>query len=175
MREIKVCFKTKNKKYEKVVAPLTVLFDQKPINKFLNNGTRIISYYEAIVKLFYKSDSEIIKKINNLEYETLSQEKFNVIETMLEDDELHPNKVKGLSGCFLKLLVFLSGLIELHRSVRPYSLSSYDFEILSKDEQEILYRLDRSHLQYLKLLRYTTTYCKGYEKNAKEILFQINK
>lgn len=166
--ELKQCFRKFNKKYEEVIAPLVILIGEKPVTKILQDGSRIISYFEAAQKLL--GNSEIYRKICNFEYETIGEVKFKQIEKMLESENFKFSAIKKLSNRFHVLLIWYTGVIEFHRAVRPYAISNYDKEILNQEEIFFCQKMDYIYLLYFKLLRYTNSNCKQYEKSAQAIL-----
>jgi hypothetical protein len=66
------------------------------------------------------------------------------------------------------------GVIEFHRFIRKYSISSYDLDILSEDEINFCVEMDNILVLYFKLLRYANKYCKKYEKVAQNIMASMN-
>ena len=76
-----------------------------------------------------------------------------------------------LSSILLKISL---GVVEFHRAIRKYSLSSYDYEILEEDEISFCTEMDNILVLYYKLLRYANTYCKKYEKTAQSIMASMN-
>lgn len=69
---------------------------------------------------------------------------------------------------------FKIGVLEFHRVIRKYSLSSYDYDILSNEEINFSNEMDGVMVLYYKLLRYANTHCKAYEKSAYQIMEQMN-
>jgi hypothetical protein len=65
-------------------------------------------------------------------------------------------------------------VIEFHRVIRKYSLSSYDYDILSEEEASFCNEMDNILVLYYKLLRYANTYCKKFEKIAQNIMTSMN-
>jgi hypothetical protein len=66
------------------------------------------------------------------------------------------------------------GVVEFHRVIRKYSLSSYDYDILSEEEISFCQEMDNILVLYYKLLRYANTYCKKYEKSAHSMMNSMN-
>ena len=161
--ELKQCFRKYNKIYEKVIIPFLIL---------LGDGTKKISYYETAKNLLFKPD--FIKRIRNLELETIPYNVFTLVEKKLKEETFIPKNIKNLSPCFSKLILWVSGVIEFHRVIRKYSLSEYDYEILDQDEITFCMEMDSIILLYYKLLRYANKYCKDYENVAKEIMIEMN-
>ena len=64
--------------------------------------------------------------------------------------------------------------MEFHRVIRKYSLSSYDYDILSEEEITFCTEMDNIMILYFKLLRYANSYCKKYEKFAQNIMNSMN-
>jgi len=166
--ELKQCFRKYNKKYEEVISPLVILLGEKAISKLLNDGTRKLSYFEPAQKLL--ANTEIYRKICNFEFETITENKFKLIEKMLESESFKFSAIKKVSNRFHILLIWYTGVVEFHRAVRVYSLNNYDYDILTNEEQIFCSRMDYIYLFYFKLLRYTNSHCKSYEKNAQAIL-----
>jgi len=68
----------------------------------------------------------------------------------------------------------LIGVVEFHRVIRKYSLSSYDFDFLSDEEIKFCNEMDNILVLYYKLLRYANSYCKNHEKNAQNLMANMN-
>ena len=68
------------------------------------------------------------------------------------------------------MLLWVVGVVEFHRVVRMYSLSTYDYEILDDDEVRFCAEMDGVYLLYYKLKRYVNKFCKKYEKKAQTLL-----
>ena len=166
--EIKQFFRRYNKTYEKVIAPLVVLLGGKAKNGYNIDGSKSVSYFIPAQKIIYKRD--FVRKIQNLELETIPIVRFNQAERLMQDSVFNESKIKSLSPCLSHLISWLMGVIEFHRVVRKYSLSYYDYDILDKDELKFCGEMDNILLLYYKLLRYANKYCKKYEKAAEEIM-----
>ena len=165
---MKQCFRKYNEKYEEVIAPFVILLGEKPKTLVCKDGNKKLSYFPAAQKLLTNND--IYRKICNFEFETISESKFRQIEKLLESKSFNFANIKKLSNRFHILLVWLTGIVEFHRSVRNYTLNNYDFDILTQEEQLFCSRMDMIYLIYFKLQRYTNTYCTQYQKNAQAIL-----
>ena len=170
--ELKQCFRKYNKIYEKVIIPFLILLGEGPVENIKADGTKKISYYETAKNLLFKPD--FIKRIRNLELETIPYNVFTLVEKKLKEETFIPKNIKNLSPCFSKLILWVSGVIEFHRVIRKYSLSEYDYEILDQDEITFCMEMDSIILLYYKLLRYANKYCKDYENVAKEIMIEMN-
>lgn len=132
------------------------------------------------------NNKDFAKKLRDYELETISQERFKSVEKLIEGPSFDINKIKMLSPCLHHLLSWVSGnynlckqnlmigVIEFHKVIRKYSLSSYDFEIFSEDEINFCREMDNILVLYYKLLRYANTYCKKFEKNANAIMASMN-
>ena len=170
--ELKQCFRKYNKIYEKVIIPFLILLGEGPVENIKADGTKKISYYETAKNLLFKPD--FIKRIRNLELETIPYNVFTLVDKKLKEETFIPKNIKNLSPCFSKLILWVSGVIEFHRVIRKYSLSEYDYEILDQDEITFCMEMDSIILLYYKLLRYANKYCKDYENVAKEIMIEMN-
>jgi len=170
--ELKQCFKKYNKIYEKVIIPFLILLGEGPVEYIKPDGTKKVSYYEAAKNLLFKPD--FIKRIRDLELETIPYDIFTEVEKKLKEDTFMPKNIKNLSPCFSKLILWVSGVIEFHRVIRKYSLSEYDYDILDQDEITFCMEMDSIILLYYKLLRYANKYCKEYENIAKNIMNEMN-
>ena len=170
--ELKQCFRKYNKVYEKVIIPFLILLGEKPIEYIRPDGTKKISYYDTAKNLLFKSD--FIKRIRELELETIPYKTFTAVEKKLKEDTFLPKNIKNLSPCFSKLILWVSGVIEFHRVIRKYSLSEYDYDILEEDEIDFCMEMDSIILLYYKLLRYANKYCKKYESIAKSMMNEMN-
>ena len=71
--------------------------------------------------------------------------------------------------------MWVTGVIEFHRVIRKYSLSSYDYDILSDEEIYFCTQMDNILVLYFKLIRYANSYCKKYEKNAQILMAGMSK
>ena len=170
--ELKQCFRKYNKMYEKVIIPFLILLNEGPVEYIKPDGTKKISYYEAAKNLLFKPD--FIKRIRDLELETIPYNIFTSVEKKLKEETFMPKNIKNLSPCFSKLILWVSGVIEFHRVIRKYSLSEYDYDILDQDEITFCMEMDSIILLYYKLLRYANKYCKEYENTAKGIMNEMN-
>ena len=170
--ELKQCFRKYNKMYEKVIVPFLCLLGERPVTYIGPDGGKKISYYETAKNVLFKPD--FIKRIRLLELETIPYNIFNSVEQKLKEDTFLPKNIKNLSPCFSKLILWVSGVIEFHKVIRKYSLSDYDYDILSKDEIAFCMEMDNIILLYYKLLRYATKYCKEYENISKAIMREMN-
>ena len=168
--ELKSCFKKYNKTYEQIILPLLYLFNFKPEVTIKLDGTKFVSYFNVAKKFLYSPN--FIKKIRDLELETIPYKIFNKVENSLGKNSNY--NIKSLSPCFNHLINWVIGVIEFHRVIRKYSLSNYDYEILSEDEINFCLEMDNIVLLYYKLLRYATKHCKEYEKNAQIIMDNMN-
>ena len=166
--ELKQFFKKYNKNYEAIIAPLVVLLGGKGRNIYNSNGSKQVSYFEPAQKMIYKRD--FIKKLQNLELETISSQRFSLAEKLMQSNVFSEQKIKSFSPCLGRLISWLMGVIEFHRVVRNYSLSYYDHSILDENEISFCEQMDAILLLYYKLLRYANKYCKKYEKYAQEIM-----
>ena len=168
--ELKSCFKKYNKTYEQIILPLLYLFNFKPEVTIKLDGTKFVSYFNVAKKFLYSPN--FIKRIRDLELETIPYKIFNKVENSLGKNSNY--NIKSLSPCFNHLINWVIGVIEFHRVIRKYSLSNYDYEILSEDEINFCLEMDNIVLLYYKLLRYATKHCKEYEKNAQIIMDNMN-
>ena len=170
--EIKQLYRKYNKTNEKIIAPLVILLDGKPDLRFKLNGLREISYFKPAQKLIFSKD--FIHKIQNLELETITLNKFNKVEKLMQDQEFSNERMRYFSPCLNHLICWEMGVVEFHRVIRNYSLSYYDYSILDNDEIIFCQQMDNIILIYYKLLRYANKYCKVYEKNATELMKSMN-
>ena len=170
--ELKQCFKKYNKTYEKIIKPLLLLLGEKPKSIIQPDGNKVISYFDTAKKILYQKN--FIKRIRDLELETISVDKFQLVDKSLQNDIFNPERLKQLSPCFNHLINWLFGVIEFHRVIRKFSLNSFDFEILDSEEQRFCDEMDNIILLYYKLLRYATNHCKQYEKYAQDIMNEMN-
>ena len=138
--ELKQCFRRYNKMYEKVIIPFLCLLGEKPLCYVKPDGSKKISYYDKAKNILFKPD--FIKRIRNLELETLPHTIFSEVEQKLKDDTFLPKNIQSLSPCFSKLILWVSGVIEFHKVIRKYSLSDYDYEILDQNEIEFCVEMD---------------------------------
>ena len=170
--ELKQCFRKYNKIYEKVIIPFLILLGEGPVEYIKADGSKKISYYDSAKNLLFKPD--FIKRIRDLELETIPYNIFVAVEKKLKEETFEPKNIKNLSPCFSKLILWVSGVIEFHRVIRKYSLSEYDYDILDQDEITFCMEMDSIILLYYKLLRYANKYCKEYENTAKTLMNEMN-
>ena len=170
--ELKQYFRKYNKMYEKVIIPFLTLLGEGPVEYIKADGTKKVSYYDSAKNLLFKPD--FIKKIRDIELETLPYNVFIAVEKKLKEDTFEPKNIKNLSPCFSKLILWVSGVLEFHRVIRKYSLSEYDYDILEQDEITFCMEMDSIILLYYKLLRYANKYCKEYESTAKALMNEMN-
>jgi hypothetical protein len=109
-----------------------------------------------------------------MELETIPHMRFRSVEKIIESPNFNFDKIKQLSPCLYSLISWVIGVIEFHRVIRKYSLSSYDYDILNEDEINFCMEMDNILLLYYKLLRYANTYCKKFEKTAQLIMNAMN-
>ena len=170
--ELKQCFKKYNKMYEKVIVPFLILLGEGPVTCVGADGIKKISYYQTAKNVLFKPD--FIKRLRQLELETIPYKVFTIVEQKLKEDTFVPKNIQNLSPCFSKLILWVSGVIEFHKVIRKYSLSDYDYDILEQDEIQFCMEMDNIILLYYKLLRYANKYCKEYENIAKGIMKEMN-
>ena len=170
--ELKQYFRKYNKMYEKVIIPFLTLLGEGPVEYIKADGTKKVSYYDSAKNLLFKPD--FIKRIRDIELETLPYNVFIAVEKKLKEDTFEPKNIKNLSPCFSKLILWVSGVLEFHRVIRKYSLSEYDYDILEQDEITFCMEMDSIILLYYKLLRYANKYCKEYESTAKVFMNEMN-
>jgi len=170
--ELKQCFKKYNKTYENMIKPLLLLLGEKPKSIIQPDGNKLISYFDTAKKVLYQKN--FIKRIRDLELETIPVEKFQLVDKSLQNNIFSPERLKQLSPCFNHLINWLMGVMEFHRVIRKFSLNSFDFDILDNEEQRFCDEMDNIILLYYKLLRYATKHCKRYEKYAQEIMSEMN-
>ncbi len=144
------------------------MLGEKSESKILSDGSKQVSYFYPAQKLLMSND--FFKRLNNFELETIPQHRFEQVENLLESDTFNMEQIKKLSPCLYKLLLWVAGVVEFHRVVRNYSLSSWDYDILSEEEIHFCSQMDSIYLLYYKLLRYVNKFCKAYEKKAQDYL-----
>jgi hypothetical protein len=170
--ELKQIYRKYNKNKEALIAPLVILLDGKPNSGFKYDGSKKIDYFKPAQKII--NSKEFIKKIQNLELETIPIQKFQKVEKLINDKNFINESIKILSPCLSHLINWEMGVVEFHRVVRPYSLSYYDYNILDKNEIEFCLQMDNIIVIYYKLLKYTSKYCKECEKDARELMSTMN-
>ena len=117
----------------------------------------------------------------NFELETIPHHRFRNVSKIIESPTFSLERIKQLSPCLYNLLMWVIGnkicylgVIEFHKVIRKYSLSSYDYDILTEEEINFSAEMDNIMLLYYKLLRYANTFCKNYEKSAQQIMVSMN-
>ena len=169
--ELRQCFKKYNKNYEKLIIPFLLLLNEKPISKINSEGIKTISFYSTAKKVLFKPN--FIKKMREIELELIPYKIFQKVENIMKDEIYSEKNIKNISPCFSKLMNWISGVLEFHRAIRKYSLSEYDYDILSKEEIKFCVKMDNIILIYYKLNRYINKYCQNYEKEAKKIMKEM--
>lgn len=170
--EIKQCFKKYNKNLEIIISPLVLLMGSKSKMTVKPDGSKVTSYFQPAQSIIFKKD--FVKRIRDLELETIPNQIFKSVEAKLESSNFSIDKIKLLSPCLHHLISWIMGVIEFHRVIRKYSLSSYDYDILDENEIAFCSEMDNIILLYYKLLRYATKHCKMYEKEAQRIMNDMN-
>lgn len=99
----------------------------------------------------------------------MPQQKFQALENLIESNkQLNEMCIQRLSNSLYCLFMWILGAIEFHRVVRNYSLSSYDYNILSNEQINFCKNMDTIYFLYYKMLRYIDKFCSKYEKKAQE-------
>ena len=160
------------KTYEIVISPLLILLGETAKASIRPDGTKVVSYYQTAKSVLFKPG--FIRRIRDMELETIPNERFSMVEKTLEHQVFSPEKTKSFSPCLMHMICWVNGVIEFHRVIRKYSLSGYDYEILDENEINFCREMDSIVLLYYKLLRYATKYCKKNEKDAQEIMGKMN-
>ena len=162
--ELKQSFRKFNKQFSEAIAPLCALFGGKSKSKILPDGSKQVSYFETAQKLL--NQPNLYKVLMNFELETISADRFTKVEALIEKESSDLEAVKKLSRGIYAVLVWISGVLEFHRVIRPFSLSQYDFEFLSEEEIQFSNELDSLMLFHYKMQRYANNYCGKYKKAA---------
>ena len=170
--EIKNIYRKYNKNNEIIIAPLVYLLGGKPQNKYNINGQKMLNFFSPAQKLL--NDRKINKKISELNLDTITSNTFREIEKLLKSEAFSFNKMKGYSPCLYNLICWEMGVLEYHRTVRYFCLNYYDYKILSKEEITFCGQLDNINIMFNKLKYYNYKFCKEYEKDAIDIMKEIN-
>ena len=166
--ELKQLYKKYNKVYESIIAPLVILFGEKPKCKYKFDGTKEVSYFEPAQKILYQRN--FYKLIQNLSLDTISAENFYAAEKLLQEPNFSGSRVSALSPSLIHIVSWIMGVIEYHRTARMYSLSYYDYDILDQKEIEFCEQMDGISLLYYNLQKFALKYCKKYEDNALSLM-----
>ena len=170
--ELKQYFKIYNENYEKIIIPFLILLGEKPTSNITTDGVKNVSYYNTAKKILFNKN--YIKKIKEIELELIPYKTFKKVEKIMNEKFFSEKKVQKMSPCFYKLINWILGVIEFHRTIRKYSLSDYDYDILNKEEIAFCIKMDNIILLYYKLNRFIMKYCKEYEKKAKLIMKEMS-
>ena len=175
IQELKQYFKKYNKIYVVIITPLLLLLNQKYLSE-LKNWNNLRFFFEiAKNALFISNNNNLKKKINSLEIELIPNEIINKVEELLKNNEyFKPEYMKRFNPCFSNVVSWVIGIIELYKALRKYTTNKYDIEILEKKEIKFCKIIDDSILNYYKVFRYANFYCKQYDKEAKELINQID-
>ena len=171
IKELKLYFKKYNKVYLTIITPFILLLNEKSASKIKND-----SLFEIAKKtLYFSSVNILIKKINSLEIELMSGNIINKVdELLLKNIYFKPECMKNFNTCFSNVASWVIGVIELHKILRKYSTNIYDIEILEKNEINFCKEIDTATLNFYKAMRYTKYFCEEYEKEAKDIMRQMD-
>ena len=171
VKELKLYFKKYNKIYVTIITPFILLLKDKFSPKNKNN-----SIFETAKKiLFFSNINSLIKKINSLGIELMPGNIINKVdELLLNNIYFKPEYMKNFNTCFSNVISWVIGVLELHKILRKYSTNIYDSEILEKNEINFCKEIDTATLNYYKALRYTKYFCEEYEKEAKDIMREMD-
>lgn len=171
IKELKLYFKKYNKIYVTIITPFILLLNEKSASKIKNN-----SIFESAKKTLYFSNVNIlIKKINSLGIELMPGNIINKVdELLLNNIYFKPEYMKNFNTCFSNVISWAIGVLELYKILRKYSANIYDFEILEKNEINFCKEIDTATLNYYKAMRYTKYFCEEYQKEAKDIMRQMD-
>ena len=172
LSKLKFIYKKYNKKFEILISPFVLLLGKKAKNVIKPDGLKVVSYYLPAQELF--KDKELENKVRNFELETIPSSTFSEVEKLLGQKEFNPDNINNYSTSQIHLINWVKGVVEFHRIIRKYSLSVYDYEILSDNEINFCIEMDTIDLLYYKLLRYAAKYCSKYEKKAKIMMSEMN-
>ena len=171
IKELKLYFKKYNKIYVTIITPFILILNEKSASKIKNN-----SIFESAKKTLYFSNVNIlIKKINSLGIELMPGNIINKVdELLLNNIYFKPEYMKNFNTCFSNVISWAIGVLELYKILRKYSANIYDFEILEKNEINFCKEIDTATLNYYKAMRYTKYFCEEYQKEAKDIMRQMD-
>ena len=172
LSKLKFIYKKYNKKFEILISPFVLLLGKKAKNVIKPDGLKVVSYYLPAQELF--KDKELENKVRNFELETIPSSTYSEVEKLLGQKEFNPDNINHYSTSQIHLINWVKGVVEFHRIIRKYSLSVYDYEILSDNEINFCIEMDTIDLLYYKLLRYAAKYCSKYEKKAKIMMSEMN-
>ena len=170
--EIKNIYRKYNKHNEILIAPFVYLLGEKPQKKYNINGQKKLNFFNPAQKLL--NNRKINKKISEMNLDTIPSNVFREIEKLLKNEAFNYNKMKGYSPCLYNLICWEMGVLEYHRAVRYFCLNYYDYKILSKEEIVFCSQLDNINIMFNKLKYYNYKFGKEYEKNANDIMKEIN-
>ena len=95
------------------------------------------------------------------------------VEQIINEPFFSSDKKKALGPCMCHIISWVNGVLEYHRAVSKFCLSEYDYDILNENEIEFCIGMDNISLQYFKMVRYASKYCKEYEKQANNVIMQL--
>ena len=175
IQELKQYFKKYNKIYAVIIMPFILLLNQKYISKLKDENKLKVIFEIAKNTLLNSNNNNLIEIINSIEIELIPNEIINKIDELLKNNEyFRPEYMKRFNPCFSNLVSWIIGIIELYRILRKYSINKYDIETLEEKEIKFCKIFDDSILNYYKVSRYTNFYCKQYDKEAKELINQMD-
>lgn len=176
IQELKQYYKKYNKIYVAIISPFLLIIKDTILPKTKNNDNNKLSNFEIAKKILYISNNtSLIKKLNTLEIELIPSNIINKVdELLINNDYFKPEYMKNFNPSFSNVISWVIGIIELHKILRKYSVNIYDIETFDQKEIKFCKEMDDIILKYYKILRYTNYFCKDYEKDAKDIMIQMN-
>ena len=170
--ELKSIFRKYNKLNEILISPFVLLLGEKPKKQGFANGQSNLNYFSVGQKLL--NDRKIIKRIKEINLETIPNNIFKEIEKIFKNNAFNFNKMKGYSPCIYNLICWEMGVIEYHRSIRNFCLNYYDMKILSKEEIIFCGQMDNINIMFNKLKYYTSSFSKEFKDDAIKLMIEIN-
>lgn len=154
-----------NKVYEVFSAPLVILFQSKPERKATADGKLHVSYWKTAFKLI--SDPQFLTKIKEFKLESINQQTFEEIEKFIRDDRFKEEKAEQINKWLGWIIRWVKGVYMFHQYLREYSLSKFDYKILTNTERNFAMMMDKLWYRNFRMLRYVQECCQNKENIEK--------
>ena len=182
IQELKQYFKKYNKIYITIITPFLLILSKRKnkSNHRIDTNEELMSNFKIFKNILYNSNgngngNSLLKLINSLEIELISNDIINKVDEILINNEcFRPEYMKRFNNCFSNVISWVIGILEFYKILRKFSVGNYDLEILKQKEIKFCKEFDEEILNYYKVFRYIDYFCKDYEKEAKDIINQMD-
>lgn len=174
--------KSANSQLEKYAIPFIILLDDTFVSHKIDIRSNSKNKWAALVKLMQVTD--FYKLLSGIQVEVLDNYKMFELERYMQQNSITPqeaskkslalgpliNWLYGNFKFFSRINLGIIGLIEIHKFIRKYFLSEYDFEILTPEEITFAREQDRLQLRSYRIMRAMETHWSAYRESAQTIL-----